>query len=218
MVRRHIVKHVRRVFSASPTFVIFNEVKFHKVFQLGYVAFAADLFGKGVAGNDTINDNFPIVLKLLGERTNTLQSRILAAWDFVKGLSFVDEQKIACIGFSFGGLSCVDLARINVGLSAAVSFHGMIQSYPESNGTTSTSIQAHYGADDIYIETDIYGFVDELKALKADWQLMLYSDTVDGFTIPGVEKWGFIGYAYNEKSDRRSNAAMESFLAEKLWK
>ncbi|KAK6052915.1 carboxymethylenebutenolidase, partial [Cooperia oncophora] len=185
-------------------------------FQLGYVAFASDVYGIGVASNDT-NTNFGTMAAMLAQRTTVLQQRIRAAWDLVRQLPFVDNQRIGCIGFCFGGLTCLDLARFDVGLKAAVSFHGTLTNYPGNNTPIEASIQAHHGDIDPHTtNADAESFKEEMRERNADWFFTSYSNAMHAFTLPGVENWGIPGAAYNEKADKRSWTAMQTFLAEKL--
>ncbi|XGW10156.1 hypothetical protein V3C99_011994 [Haemonchus contortus] len=194
----------------------FDNQKARDLAKLGYVAFASDVYGKGVASNDT-NENFGLMAQMLALRTTTLQQRIRAAWDLVKQLPYVDSQKIGCIGFCFGGLTCLDLARFDVGLKAAVSFHGTLTDYPGNNTSIGASIQAHHGDIDPHTtNADAESFKEEMRARNADWFFTSYSDAMHAFTLPGVENWGIPGAAYNEKADKRSWTAMQTFLAEKL--
>ncbi|PIO71240.1 carboxymethylenebutenolidase [Teladorsagia circumcincta] len=135
--------------------------------------------------------------------------------------------KIGCIGFCFGGLTCLDLARFDVGLEAAVSFHGTLTNYPGNNTydlpmkypyrSIGASIQAHHGDIDPHTtNADAESFKEEMRARDADWFFTSYSDAMHAFTLPGVENWGIPGAAYNEKADKRSWRAMQTFLAEKL--
>nr|CDJ90109.1 Dienelactone hydrolase domain containing protein [Haemonchus contortus] len=194
----------------------FDNQKARDLAKLGYVAFASDVYGKGVASNDT-NENFGLMAQMLALRTTTLQQRIRAAWNLVKQLPYVDSQKIGCIGFCFGGLTCLDLARFDVGLKAAVSFHGTLTDYPGNDTSIGASIQAHHGDIDPHTtNADAESFKEEMRARNADWFFTSYSDAMHAFTLPGVENWGIPGAAYNEKADKRSWTAMQTFLAEKL--
>ncbi|VDO96695.1 unnamed protein product [Heligmosomoides polygyrus] len=194
----------------------FDNQKARDLAKLGYVAFASDVYGKGVATNDT-NANFALMGQMLSERTTTLQTRIRAAWNYVRQLPYVDSQKIGCIGFCFGGLTCLDLARFDVGLQAAVSFHGTLTDYPGNNTAIGASIQAHHGDIDPHTtNADAEAFLDEMRERDADWHFTSYSDAMHAFTMPGVENLGIPGAAYNEKAATRSWRYMQSFLAEKL--
>ncbi|ETN83955.1 hypothetical protein RB195_020714 [Necator americanus] len=204
------------VFHAFTGRTEFDNQKARDLAKLGYVAFAADVYGKGVASNDT-NENFAIMGQMLAARETLLQRNIRESWNVVKNLPFVNDLKIACIGFCFGGLTCLDLARFNVGLQAAVSFHGTLTDYPGNNTAIGASIQAHHGdADPHTTNEDAANFLEEMRERQADWHFTSYANAQHAFTLPGVENWGIPGAAYNEKAAKRSWRAMEGFLAEKL--
>ncbi|KIH58939.1 carboxymethylenebutenolidase [Ancylostoma duodenale] len=181
------------VFHAFTGRTEFDNQKARDLAKLGYVAFAADVYGKGVASNDT-NENFALMGQMLAERTTTLQKRVREAWKLVKNLPFVNNQKIGCIGFCFGGLTCLDLAR-----------------------AIGASIQAHHGdADPHTTNENAADFLEEMRERQADWHFTSYGGAEHAFTLPGVENLGIPGAAYNEKADKRSWRAMQGFLAEKL--
>ncbi|EYB88290.1 hypothetical protein Y032_0249g108 [Ancylostoma ceylanicum] len=204
------------VFHAFTGRTEFDNQKARDLAKLGYVAFAADVYGKGVASNDT-NENFALMGQMLAERETTLQRRVREAWKVVKNLPFVNSEKIGCIGFCFGGLTCLDLARFNVGLQAAVSFHGTLTNYPGNNTAIGASIQAHHGdADPHTTNENAADFLEEMRERQADWHFTSYGGAQHAFTLPGVENLGIPGAAYNEKADKRSWRAMQGFLAEKL--
>ncbi|CCD73621.1 Dienelactone hydrolase domain-containing protein [Caenorhabditis elegans] len=194
----------------------FDNQKARDLAKLGYVAFAADTYGKGKAAPD-VNGNFAIMGQLLGNRTTILRNRIISAWTYVKGLSFVDTNNIGSIGFCFGGLCTLDLARFNVGLKAAVSFHGTLTDYPGNGTAIDASIQAHHGdADPHTTNENAEDFIEEMRRRNGDWMFSRYAHALHAFTLPGVENWGIPGAAFDPIASNRSWSAMEAFLAEKL--
>ncbi|VDK59486.1 unnamed protein product [Cylicostephanus goldi] len=125
--------------------------------------------------------------------------------------------QIGCTGYCFGGLTCLDLARFDVGLQAAVSFHGTLTNYPGNNTSIGASVQAHHGDIDPHTTNqNAAEFLDEMRARQADWHFTSYADAQHAFTVPWAANWGIPGAAYNEKADKRAHRAMEGFLAEKL--
>ncbi|CAP27254.1 Protein CBG07103 [Caenorhabditis briggsae] len=194
----------------------FDNNKARDLAKLGYVAFAADTYGKGKAAPD-VPGNFAIMGQLLGNRTTILRNRILANWNYVKALPYVDTNKIGSIGFCFGGLCTLDLARFNVGLKAAVSFHGTLTDYPGNGTSIDASVQAHHGDEDPHTtNADADAFLVEMRRRDGDWMFTRYAHALHAFTLPGVENWGIPGAAFNPIASNRSWSAMETFLAEKL--
>ncbi|VDM82337.1 unnamed protein product [Strongylus vulgaris] len=121
---------------------------------------------------------------------------------------YVYAFQIGCTGYCFGGLNCLDLARFNVGLQAAVSFHGTLTNYPGNNTEREADWHFTYYADAQHAFT-VPGRSSTTKITK------LFFEIFEGKSL-GVANWGIPGAAYNEKADKRSHRAMEGFLAEKL--
>jgi dienelactone hydrolase len=98
--------------------------KAEKLAELGYVGFAVDMYGKGIVGK-TNEEKIALITPFKEDRNKLLQ-RISAALNTVKKLEHVNPTKIAVIGFCFGGLCALDLARANADICGAVSFHGLL--------------------------------------------------------------------------------------------
>uniref|UniRef100_A0A8R1HS85 DLH domain-containing protein n=1 Tax=Caenorhabditis japonica TaxID=281687 RepID=A0A8R1HS85_CAEJA len=204
------------VFHAFTGRTDFDNGKARDLAKLGYVAFAADTYGKGKAAS-TVDGNFEIMGVLLANRTTTLRNRILSSLNYVKALPFVDENRIGSIGFCFGGLCSLDLARFNLGVKAVVSFHGTLTDYPGNGTSIDASVQAHHGDEDPHTtNADAESFLIEMRRRGGDWMFSRYAHTLHAFTLPGVENWGVAGAAFNPIASNRSWSAMEAFLAEKL--
>ncbi|KAK6736656.1 hypothetical protein RB195_019388 [Necator americanus] len=124
---------------------------------------------------------------------------------------------VGAIGYCFGGLCALDLARYNVGLKAAVSFHGTLSPLPDTElTTTSTSMQVHHGDGDIHIKMPISEFMEEMRSRKADWMFTSYGKAEHGFTEPRIGELGHPGVSYNKEADTRSWQAAVAFLNERL--
>jgi len=193
-----------------------NEFADHKAEQLaslGYVGFALDMFGKGVKG-ETKEEKSALIQPLLQDRF-TLQKRILAAFFALKKLDQVDSTKIGAIGFCFGGLCVLDLARSGADLKAVVSFHGLLNApdnIPEPH--IIAKILALHGYNDPMVTPDqVMAFGNEMTHAKADWQLQIYGNTMHAFTNPKANDPGF-GTVYSKQADSRSWVAMQTFLKE----
>ncbi|KAK5975404.1 Carboxymethylenebutenolidase, partial [Trichostrongylus colubriformis] len=125
---------------------------------------------------------------------------------------------IGAIGYCFGGLCALDLARHNFDLKAAVSFHGTLTPIPDAELVPITaSIQVHHGDADIHIPASaVNGFMEEMRTRKADWSLTSYGNAEHGFTEPHIDKLGVPGVSYNKEADRRSWTSTVAFLMERL--
>jgi dienelactone hydrolase len=144
-----------------------------------------------------------------------LRRRIRSAFDAVLAMSEVDDQRIAIIGFCFGGLCALDLARTGVEIKGVVSFHGLLSKPAHlKSQTIKAKILALHGYDDPMVSPkDVNEFCQEMTEADVDWQVHMYGHTQHAFTNPQAhdEKLGTI---YNEVAAQRSWLAMTHFLQE----
>lgn len=187
--------------------------KADKLAELGYVGFALDMFGKGKFGK-TKEEKSALIQPFVQDRSKLLK-RMQSALETVKKLEPVDSKAIGAIGFCFGGLCVLDLARSGVDIKGVVSFHGLLQSPDmEPQKTIKAKILALHGFDDPMVTPDkIRIFGDEMTKAKADWQMDIYGNTMHAFTNPEANDPGF-GTVYNKKADERSWIAMKEFFKE----
>jgi dienelactone hydrolase len=182
--------------------------------ELGYVAFAADIYGKGVRPS-TPADAAKTAAIYKDDR-GLMRARAEAGLDVLKGQKLVDQNRLAAIGYCFGGTTVLELARDGADLKGVASFHGGLATpKPEDAGNIKAKILAMHGADDPYVKADeVAAFQQELRAAKVDWQFISYANAVHSFTIPDAGNDNSKGAAYNEKADKRSWEAMNQFFAE----
>jgi dienelactone hydrolase len=186
--------------------------KADKLAQLGYVGFAIDMFGKDVLGS-TKEEKSALIKPLLDDRPS-LQQRILCAYDTLKKIDVVDTSRIGAIGFCFGGLCVLDLARIGVNLQGVVSFHGSLSSPSNDNKAIKAKILAIHGYDDPLVSREqVAEFQQEMTKAGADWQVHIYGNTMHSFTNPNSNDPDF-GTVYNRLADKRSWVAMQNFFNE----
>ena len=181
--------------------------------QLGYVAFCADIYGKGVRPA-TVPEAGAQAGKYKGDRA-LLRSRVNAGLVAIKSSELVDTKHVAAIGYCFGGTTVIELARSGAELSGVVSFHGGLDSpKPEDGKNIKCKVLACHGADDPFVPAkDLAAFQDEMKSSGADWQLIQYGGAVHSFTDWGATG-AMKGAQYNEKADKRSWENMKQFLGE----
>jgi len=187
--------------------------KANKLAELGYVGFALDMYGKGVLGNSP-EQNSKLMQPFMADR-GLLQKRIKAALYAVRLLPWVDDSKIAAMGFCFGGLCVLDLARAGADLKGVVSFHGLLGA-PDNLVTNSikAKVLALHGHDDPMGSVEqVLAFEQEMTKAGADWQLHTYGHTMHAFTNPKANDPAF-GTVYQANADKRSWLAMKNFLAE----
>lgn len=191
----------------------FEENKAGMLAELGYVGFAIDVYGKGTQSTDlVINKSRMDVLK--SDRSG-LQRRLLIALATLREQSEVDQSKTAAIGFCFGGLCVLDIARAGSDIAGVASVHGIFTPPENAPGRTiAAKVLVLHGWDDPLAAPEaVVALADELTAAGADWQLHAYGNTMHAFSNPAASDPNG-GKAYNENADRRSWAATRYFLAE----
>lgn len=183
--------------------------------ELGYAAFALDMYGKGIIGSGP-EQNAQLMQPFMADRS-LLQTRMLAALDTVQGLPQVDAARVAAMGFCFGGLCVLDLARTGADLCGVVSFHGLF-SPPENMARPPirAKVLALHGYDDPMVPpAQVTALAQELTEAGADWQIHMYGNTVHAFTNPIANDPSF-GTVYNATADQRSWQTLQGFLGEVL--
>jgi dienelactone hydrolase len=183
--------------------------------DLGYVALAADMYGDRRRAR-----NLQEVATLVGDirnRSELMRARGRAALTTLAALPQVDANRVAAIGFCFGGAVVLELARDGADLKAAVSFHGVLTTQaPAVAGSVKARVLVCTGADDPLAPPDqVRAFEDEMRAAKVkDWQVISYGNTLHGFTNPAADGSMMRTALYNARADRRSWASMRSLLDE----
>ena len=192
----------------------FAQGKAEALAALGYIGFAIDMYGKGRRGG-TPEANRALMTPLVDDR-RLLRDRIGAAVNEAKRLPCADPHRIAAIGFCFGGLCVLDLARAGLhGVRGVAAFHGLLS--PPSIGPQAemaTKVLALHGFDDPMAPPEaVLAFAKEMTQAKADWQMHMYGGTMHAFTNPAASAPAN-GLQYDAVADRRSWAATRSFLEE----
>jgi dienelactone hydrolase len=193
----------------------FAMARARKVAELGYVALAADMFGDRRQAR-----NLREVADLVGGLRNdpqTLRARGRAALATLAALPQVDANRLAAIGFCFGGSVVLELARDGADLAAVVSFHGVLTTKaPAVSGKLKARVLVCTGADDPLAPPEqVRAFEDEMRAAQVpDWQVISYGNTLHGFTNPAADGSMMRTAVYSEQADRRSWAAMRGLLEE----
>ncbi|MBI5773131.1 MAG: dienelactone hydrolase family protein [Verrucomicrobia bacterium] len=182
--------------------------------NLSYVVFCVDIYGKGVRP-DNAKDAGALAGKYKADRA-LLRSRVNMGLRVMKTNERVNPQKIAAIGYCFGGTTVLELARGGADVSGVVSFHGGLSSpAPDDAKQIKCRVLALHGADDPFVPAEeVAGFAKEMRDAKVDWQLVSYGNAVHSFTDWGAGGDNSKGAAYNERADKRSWEAMKVFFAE----
>lgn len=182
--------------------------------ELGYVAFALDIYGKGVRPDSPqvagrTSGAYKANRDLFRRRLNLGLDQLLKQQHVAKG-------RIAAIGYCFGGTGVLELARSGADIAGVVSFHGGLDSPRPADGKNiKAKVLVCHGADDPFVPAaDIAAFKQELNDADVDWQMNIYANAVHSFTQPMAGNDPSRGAAYNEQADHRSWAAMNSFFQE----
>lgn len=181
--------------------------------KLGYAGFALDMFGKDVRGH-SVEENSRLIEPFMQDRRLLLQ-RIQSALHFAKTLPCVDTARVAAMGFCFGGLCVLDLARSGADIQGMVSFHGLL--HPPKNlpsPTITAKILVLHGYSDPMGKPPMAAeFQAEMERVALDWQMHSYGHTQHAFTNPRADDAN-LGTVYNQNADRRSWQAMQNFFQE----
>jgi dienelactone hydrolase len=182
--------------------------------ELGYVAFAADIYGGGHVAKD-MSEAGALAGKYKGDRA-LFRSRLNAGLKALRATPGVDGARCAAIGYCFGGTGVLELARSGADVLGVVSFHGGLDSPNPADGKNiKAKVLVLHGADDPYTsKADLAAFEQELKSAGVDYQLVFYSGAVHAFTQPMAGNDPSRGAAYNERADKRSWRAMRDFFDE----
>lgn len=187
--------------------------KANKLAEMGYLAFALDMYGKGVRGTGP-DENARLMAPFMKDRA-MLQKRVQAGLAAVRLLPWVDDNRIAAIGFCFGGLCVLDLARSGADIAGVVSFHGLLEApdnipFPDVRA----KILMLHGHDDPMVPVEqVVAAQQEFTRVKADWQMHVYGNTMHAFTNPVANDPNF-GTVYQPVTDVRSWLAMTNFFNE----
>ena len=181
--------------------------------ELGYVGFALDLYGKGVHGTSK-EENAALMQPLLDNR-GMLQRRMQLALEQLRRQKEVDTARVAAMGYCFGGLCVLDLARTGADVAGVASFHGLFGQPDNTSGNRiSARVLVMHGWDDPMATPDqVLGLADELTSMGADWQIHAYGNTMHAFTNPDANDPDF-GTVYSATADHRSWQSLQLFLAE----
>lgn len=191
----------------------FAREKAEQLAALGFVGFALDMYGEGQTA-EAVEDKMALMQPLLNDRA-LLTARMQASLRAVRELPFVDAERIAVIGFCFGGLCALDLARSSADVAGVVSFHGLLhkpQNLPVRPITA--KVLAFHGYDDPMVHPeDVVAFCEEMTEAGADWQMHMYGNTRHSFMNPLAHNEE-MGTVYSEAAERRSLAGLVYFLRE----
>jgi len=194
----------------------YQKMRAEQLATLGYVALAADVYGKGVrpANRDEASAQAG---KYYKDRP-LYRARVRAGLDYLAAQPQADPSRLAAIGYCFGGAGALELARSGAPLKAVVTFHGSLATPDTADAKNiKAKVLVLHGADDPFVKQDeVRAFMDEMRSGHVDWQVVQYSGAVHSFTDKRAGNDNSKGAAYNAEADRRSWRAMRDFFEETL--
>lgn len=188
--------------------------------KLGYVGFAADVYGNGAKASNP--QEAEALMTPLFYNRSLLRERIVAAYSAMRGQSFADEERLGAVGFCFGGLTAIELLRSGAKLRGVVSFHGLLgnargnknaATVPMAEHISGALLVLHGNEDPLVSQEDIARFKAEMTSAGVDWQMHVYGHTLHAFTNPAAADYQH-GLVFNEKASARAWQSMRNFFGE----
>jgi dienelactone hydrolase len=192
----------------------FAKSKAREMAEWGYVGIALDLYGEGQVG-ETDEEKRAFFSYLMEHRTTILLERIRSAYAAAKELPQVDPSRMGAMGFCFGGLCVLDLARSGAELQGVASFHGLLARDPSTAiQPIRTKIIAFHGYEDPMAPPDqLAAFEQEMRAAEVDWQVHVYGQVLHAFTNPQAHNLER-GLVYHERAATRAWHSLKLFYDE----
>lgn len=184
--------------------------------ELGYVAFALDLYGEGrVTQHGAQAQEW---MEQISANEGNWRKRALAGVEILRGHELVDRSRLAAVGYCFGGATVMQMAYAGADLKAVVSFHG---SLPIPDADQAKKIRARvlaaHGSEDSFVPPErVREFQAALDRADVDWRMITFGNARHAFTNPEADRHGMENLRYDEQADRRSWAAMRDFFKETL--
>ena len=190
----------------------FEDGQAEKLAELGYIAFAMDVYGDGKLGENN-DENASLMMPLLEDRIE-LSRRTDAALQAALALKGADASRVAGIGYCFGGLTVLDMARRDAPLRGVVAYHANLALYPSPTAKTNCKVLVLNGdADPMVPAEQVMAFMEDMNDAGIDWQFHNYGHAKHSFTKP-TANYPELGMVYDEKAARRSWQSTQNFLQE----
>jgi dienelactone hydrolase len=184
--------------------------------ELGYVAFALDMYGNGRTAEHP--DNAKQFSSKVMKDLEMAESRFEAAVEVLKNHPAVDSTRISAVGYCFGGSLALTMANMGMDLDGVAAFHSGVQLPVAPNDRLRAAVLVQNGAKDPFIsELSVSNFTSQLDSLGADYEYIEYPDAVHAYTNPGADELGKefdLPLAYDPEADMKSWDKLKSFLNE----
>ena len=185
-----------------------------RVAAMGHVGFALDMYGKGVFGSDGDTEGNAALMSPFASDRALLRQRVRAALVAGRNVPQVDPTRVAAMGYCFGGMCVLELARAGADVLGVVSIHGILAASELANEAVRAKVLCFHGHDDPMVPPEqVLEFETEMTKAGVDWQLHAYGGTMHAFTHVGANNPEF-GTVYNQVAEKRCYQSLENFLAE----
>ena len=185
-----------------------------RIAAMGYVGLALDMYGKGVFGADGDTDGNAALMSPFAEDRGLLRRRIRAALVAGRNIPQVDPTRVAAMGYCFGGMCVLELARSGADVLGVVSIHGILAAGDSKIEDIKAKVLCLHGHDDPMVPPEqVLAFETEMTEAGADWQVHVYGSTMHAFTNPAANNPDF-GTVYSATAEQRSYQSLENFLTE----
>lgn len=190
----------------------YEESRAKQVAELGYIGFAVDIYGKGIRPKNP-RESATEAQKYY-QNYELLMSRVRAALKAVEKIPEARQEKLAMMGYCFGGMVALEAARSGAPLAGAVSFHGSLAtSHPAQKGKVRAKILVlHGGADPLVPRSDVENLKKEMADAGVELKFVEYSNAVHSFTVPGPKPAPGAASGYDPDADKASWKELVAFL------
>ena len=185
-----------------------------RIADMGYIGFALDMYGKGIFGADGDAEKNGALMSPFATDRALLRRRINAALHAVRQLPQVDATKVAAMGYCFGGMCVLELARSGADVRGVISIHGIFAPGKVANEKITAKVLCLHGHDDPMVPPEqVLAFETEMTKAGVDWQMHVYGGTMHAFTNPKANNPSF-GTVYKEVAANRAYQSIANFLGE----
>jgi dienelactone hydrolase len=186
----------------------YTKMRTRKLAELGYIAFAADIYGKGI--RPATPQEAGATAGMYKKNPTLMRQRVKAGLDTLRAEPLCDPKRVAAIGYCFGGTCVLELARSGADVAGVVTFHGALATAtPEDAKNIRGKVLVLHGGDDPHVTPkEVAAFEDEMRSAGVDWQVVVYGGAVHSFSNPSSGSDNTRGVAYNAAADHRSWEAM----------
>ncbi len=185
-----------------------------RVADMGYVGFALDMYGKGIVGADGDTEKNGALMSPFAKDRALLRRRINTALSVVRQLPQVDATRVAAMGYCFGGMCVLELARSGADVRGVIGIHGILAPGNVANETITAKVLCLHGHEDpMTTPEQVLAFETEMTQAGVDWQIHVYGGTTHAFTNPQANNPDF-GTVYKEVAANRAYRSIADFLGD----